>query len=330
MRINQIFELSMIVDCKSFQKILDIVSPKLNRRPEHDNEYMDCSLSHKGITVIYRASQYKKKVTVLINTSQFPKYDASQPETFTRRLNKKIEEYFHSLYYLEDFTPSRLILSSDIDVHSPQNASAYLKVLNRIGRVKGFSPTVYEEPDKQDSFCLAGNSNGIEFLLYDQEATLSKRLMCSNIPVKEKLSMLQQLSGILRAEIRFSDLKSIQPVPDTTATQIHQMIAIHQELFFDVFARIIPYGNFYKKNEATEIIRRNVSDHALRRKMLSLLTLIPKKKSLYLAQKTMNCRNIDKVMDMFAKVNVSPVTISKRHGIKYLKCFYEYLFAENN
>ena len=71
--------------------------------------------------------------------------------------------------------------------------------------------------------------------------------MCSNIPVKEKLSMLQQLSGILRAEIRFSDLKSIQPVPDTTATQIHQMIAIHQELFFDVFARIIPYGNFYKK-----------------------------------------------------------------------------------
>ena len=64
---------------------------------------------------------------------------------------------------------------------------------------------------------------------------------------------------------------------------------------------------------------KEVTDTVLRRKMLRLLTLIPEKKSLYLAQMAMSCRNIEKVMDMFAKINVSPVTISKRHEIKYLK-----------
>ena len=62
--------------------------------------------------------------------------------------------------------------------------------------------------------------------------------------------------------------------------------------------------------------------------MLRLVALIPEKKSLYLAQKAMNCRNIEKIMEEFAKINLSPITISKRYDMKHLKCFYEYLFAE--
>ena len=71
-----------------------------------------------------------------------------------------------------------------------------------------------------------------------------------------------------------------------------------------------------------ETIRKEVGDAVLRRKMLRLLALVPEKKSLLLAQRAMNCRDVEKVMDMFAKINVSPVTISKRYEIKYLKCLY--------
>lgn len=60
--------------------------------------------------------------------------------------------------------------------------------------------------------------------------------------------------------------------------------------------------------------------------MLRLLALIPEKKSLYLAQKAMNCRNVEKVMEGFAKINLSPVTISKRHDVKHLENLYLYLF----
>ena len=63
----------------------------------------------------------------------------------------------------------------------------------------------------------------------------------------------------------------------------------------------------------------------MRRRMLRLLTLIPEKKSLHLAQKAMNCRDVEKVMDAFARINLSPVTISKRHDVKNLENLYSYL-----
>ena len=74
-----------------------------------------------------------------------------------------------------------------------------------------------------------------------------------------------------------------------------------------------------------EIIRSKITDSIMRRKMLRLLILIPEKKSLYLAQKAMNCRDVDKVMEAFAKIQLSPVTIGKRHDVKHLKCLYEYM-----
>ena len=100
-----------------------------------------------------------------------------------------------------------------------------------------------------------------------------------------------------------------------------------QDIFLETFVRIIPFGDFYKKGKAEEIIWAEIKDNRLRRRMLRLVALIPEKKSLYLAQKAMHCRNMAKVMEAFAKINLSPVTISKRHGVRYLKNFYECLFS---
>jgi len=58
--------------------------------------------------------------------------------------------------------------------------------------------------------------------------------------------------------------------------------------------------------------------------MLRLIELIPKKKSLHLAIKEMNDRNILRVLSEFAKHDISPVTISKRQKIKKLKSLYTF------
>ncbi len=89
--------------------------------------------------------------------------------------------------------------------------------------------------------------------------------------------------------------------------------------------RIIPFGAFYKKAEAVEIVRKRVKDSTLKRKMLYLLQLIPEKKSLLLAQKTLNYRKIEEVMDEFASLDLACVTLSKRHDIKHLENLYSYL-----
>ena len=68
-----------------------------------------------------------------------------------------------------------------------------------------------------------------------------------------------------------------------------------------------------------------MKDIPLRRRMIRLVALIPEKKSLLLAQKELNYRRIDKVMDMFAAIDLSPVTLSKRHDVKYLENLYVYI-----
>ncbi len=62
----------------------------------------------------------------------------------------------------------------------------------------------------------------------------------------------------------------------------------------------------------------------MRRRMLRLLSLIPEKKSLLLAQKATNCRSVETIMDAFAKINLAPVTISKRQDVTYLENFYAF------
>ena len=75
---------------------------------------------------------------------------------------------------------------------------------------------------------------------------------------------------------------------------------------------------------AVEVIRSEVKDSITRRKMLRLLALGPEKKSLHLAQKAMNCRDVEKVMMAFTKINLSPISISKRHEAKHLENLYSY------
>lgn len=329
MYINQIFEFSMVLDNEKFRKILNKAFNKVVYFDENEDEYIDRSLVSKGITIVYRNSQYKKKVKVIINSRVLLDSDNPNPnpDKYVRKLDKRISEYFDFKYRMGNFTLSGMILSTDIDFCNEENVAAYLKVIKRIGRVKGFSPSIYDYFDDADSFCLDGNSNGIKFLIYNLENYVAQRLRKTDIDQKKIKAVIKESEGILRVEIKLTKAKVIRTYTKTSDAlgQVAELIENRQDVFLGTFTRIIPFGNFYKKDKAVEIIRRNVEDSTLRSKMLRLVALIPEKKSLYLAQKTMECRNIEKIMDAFAKINVSPVTISKRQDTKYLENIYEYL-----
>ncbi len=327
MYINQIFTLSMVLDNEKFRKVLNRVYDKVEYLDENEDEYIDNSLVSKGISIIYRDSQYKKKVKVVVSSGMLLDEDSPDPDKFVRKLDKRINEYFGFKYRMEDFTLSEMILSADIDVRNRENVAAYLKVFKKIGKVKGFSPSRYEDIDDIGSFCLDGNSNGIEFLIYDLENYAAQRLRETDIKRKRLKSAIRESEGILRAEVRLTKLKVIRDYTDANDAleQIVELSEKCQDIFLDTFTRIIPFGDFYRKDEAVEIIQNKVEDIRLRRKMLRLVALIPEKKSLYLAQKAIECRNVEKIMNAFAKINISPVMISKRQDVKYLENIYEYL-----
>lgn len=163
MYINQIYELSMILDNEKFHRILNWAHKRTGCLEEKDGEYVDQSMAAKGMTVAYRDSQYKKKVKVVINSGRVTDYDKTEPDKFLRKIDKRIGEYFDHKYNVEDFSLSGVTFVTDIDVDSRESVSAYLKVLRRVGRVKGFKPVVYEYLEDIDNLCWEGNSNGISF-----------------------------------------------------------------------------------------------------------------------------------------------------------------------
>ncbi len=322
MNINQVFELSMLLDADHFQKL---VARKRSCLKELDDEYLDTSLTAKGITVIYRDSRYKKRVRLLVNSSLVT--DASSDtDKLLRKLDERISEYFDHKYTMDDITLSGLTLTVDINVGSHEKVSDYLKVIKRVGKVKGFSPISYDCFDDKASFCLSGNSNDTDFLLYDLERAVMGQLRSADTRRKELQSAGVQTRGVLRAEVRLNKPKAVRAYTEASDVpdQIVEMMKNSKNIFMDTFIRIVPFGDFHKKDAADEIVRSEITDNIIRRRMLRLLTLIPEKKSLYLAQKEMNCRNVDKVMEAFTKINLSPVTISKRHEIKHLDNLYSY------
>ena len=83
--------------------------------------------------------------------------------------------------------------------------------------------------------------------------------------------------------------------------------------------------NEITQEKAEEMIASADIKKKKREKMLSLLRLVPKKKSLYQAIKELKLRDVDEILELFAKLNVSPITISKREDISFLENLYNYI-----
>lgn len=262
MILNQTFELSMVLNTEHFQRVFTRVYERGDLK-DLDDEYIDTSLVEKGITVIYRDSRYKKKVRLLVNTSLVVD-DGNDTSKLIRKLDKRIAEYFERKYRLDDFALSGVILTIDIDVGSRVNVAAYLKAIQRVGKVKGFSPISVDFLDDVDNFCLTGNSNDIDFLLYDLERAVIGQLQSADAGRKKIESVSIQTRGILRAEVRLTKPKAVREYADTTNTsgQIVELMKNSTDAFMDTFVRVVPFGDFYKMGAAVEIVRSEVTDRS--------------------------------------------------------------------
>lgn len=327
MYLNCVVELSMVLDNEKFHKLLTRVCNQAEYLD--DNKYVDQTLASKGIVVTYQDKQYKKKVQITINSSVMLDGGDLDSGKLIHKLERCVHDYFGSRCNLNDFNLKRMILMADIDVSSREKVSAYIKVLQRIGKVKGFAPLSYDYLDDDIGFCLDGNSNGIQFLIYDLKGLLTAQCRKTGTNHKKMKSIMENSEGVLRVEVRLNQPKTVRAYTDETDTskQLAVLLENSRDIFLATFVRVVPFGAFHKKDTAIEIIQREVKNMALRRRMLRLVALVPEKKSLLAAQKALNYRRIDDVMKTFAEIDVSPITISKRHDVKHLPSLYSYFDA---
>lgn len=316
---TQIYELTMTIENKEFKKIMNEVWSKTRMVSIQVDEYVDDSLADKGMLVIFHDNKYKKKIRLVINAAELGNFEEVASDVLIKKISKLIKKYFNGKYQLNDFSLHKTILVRDIDVKSKKNVQSYLKVLHKTNFAKSYSRSKNNDLSKDSYFCVRGNSNGVEFLVYDLEERLKLEYV-------EK-SKRKYMDSILRTEISFLKYKELKKMvkASTTSEYLGKINENHEIIYLQVFAKIVPFGEFYKKEDAEKILRQKVKDTVLRRKMLRLVTLIPEKKSLWLAQKAMKCRELDKVMAGFAKINLSPVTLSTRQEEKFLDNIYKWI-----
>lgn len=318
------FELVLLLDTKEFNKTLSLAYKQAkggHRIYQDDYFHKDYAFTSIGIKIQYHFDKYKKKIKFIVNPSKvlggndlnlwIP--DKTNIMELIDILESCIDDYFDGNYELDNFELNRVDFTININVGMRENVTAYIQVLHKIGKVKGFSPKYSERDDgidKRLSFDLEGNSNGMEFTAYDKEGE----------------SRHKDAKGILRVEVRLTKKKAIRKYTDktTTSKQIKHLAKQSESIFMETFLKVVPRGDYYKKKDAIKIVKDSISKKKLREKMIQLLDLIPKKKSLLLAQKELDYRNIDRIMDMFTELNLSPVTIPKRVNVTYLMGLYSF------
>lgn len=249
MYINQFFEFTMTMNHERFHKIFKYAYGKMKCMENMEDEYIDRTIEGKGVTVIYRDSRYKKKIKLIVNVNRLLDGSKFDPDKIARKLKKGIGEYFEYRYTLDDFFISGMRIAVDINVGTHNDVEAYLKVLRRIGRVKGLSPVRNECFENVDGFYLEGNSNGIDFMIYDLKGLYERQLDEDNIGRKNFKTAIRESKGILRAELRLTKTKTVRIYADKVdiSAQIITLSEKCQDIFLEIFERIIPYGDFYKR-----------------------------------------------------------------------------------
>lgn len=339
------FELTLETTTKEFNELLSCaynMAKANNNRLGYSTRHMDKDvrvddcLSDYGIMIEYHNYEFRKSIRFRVNPSEilggsdlklWEPTDKNIKRLITL-LNDYIYHYFHSRYKLNDLILTRIEFTANINV-GKENVPAYIRLMHRIGKVKKYSPK-YNKQDyiaqgivKEHSFDLEGNSNNIGFTVYDKEADLKK---------KGKDRKAQKAQGILRIEVRLKKRKAVEQalhiIADenniSTKKQIKYLCQNSTEIFMNTFVSIVPFGNSYHLKEAEKIVNTSDFKAHQKEKMLSLLKLIPEKKSLYFALKELNVRHPDDVLLWFAQLNLSPITICKREKIDYLENLYEY------
>lgn len=298
---------------------------------------VDDSLSSNGIMIEYHNCEFRKMIKFRVNPSEvLGGNDLKLWKPTNRNINEMLKllsnhigDYLDSYYGLDDLMLTRVEFTANLNV-GKENVAAYINLMHKIGKVKKFSKK-YSSFDyatdrikKEHSFDLEGNTNGIGFTVYDKEADLIK---------KGKDGKAKKARGILRVEVRLKKRKALEKVLDnlsgdgnmTSSEEIKLVARKSSKIFLATFTDIVPYGDFYRLKEAEKLVMASDFKKNRKEKMLRLLRLIPEKKSLYLAMKELNVRSEDDVLIWFTKLNVSPITISKRSDIDFLKNLYSYL-----
>ena len=114
MYLQTTFELTMCLDSEKFYKLLNRVYSGSEYSEGNELKLVDQTMAAKGIIVTYRDKR-KKKIQLSVNVNYL--LDGDEPDNgnadkLIRKLEKQVNKYLDSAYTLDDFSLSKMSMST--------------------------------------------------------------------------------------------------------------------------------------------------------------------------------------------------------------------------
>lgn len=288
----------------------------------------------KGIRVVIKKTKLGGYLKFIISLNDLlgtdDKLSLIDPHHIQEALNSAdtmLTGEFGEGFSINDMELSRVDYCINVNVGSSENVRAYINLLYRCDKRKGYKVIGLECPDFDSTkgYTARNDIAGTEISFYDKQKQLEQRQYDDS----------ERASGILRIELRLTKSKAVKERTEGCINN-HERIAYcignSRREILGVVRQLIPDGDYYTMKEARAIVRKSVKSQKLRERMLEMLKLTKKLGSIRLAKKEIRDKDpkikheyFNMMMEEFENIGVNPVVLDKKSGVSTLPNLFTFL-----
>lgn len=295
------------------------------------NETIICKFESQGIRTVIMDNPFRPYIAfqISLNTLLNGEYvdlityqEASLAIQYSEIM---ITEWLGEKYIFNELYLCRVDLCVNVDVGSPENVTQYIRQLYKTNMRRSFKIRGLKNPDinKNAGFTATNEDEGLELAAYNKKHQLEAEL---GIPAQEH-------ENILRIEFRLKKESTIDKFTNNSYSNDEKIIDLIQRsknIMLAALPMLLPDGDYYKLNNAIDIVHDRIKSYRLRDCMELILRLTADKHGLKSARKAMRKAGvagnlISDAIAAFNDIGVNPVTLKKNAKVKFLPSLYKYL-----
>lgn len=300
---------------------------------EDEDEYYAEMFQGRGIRVILKRTKISGYYDFILSLNDLlgaeDKFQLIQPENIQLALDTAEEMLVGE--FGEEFSINNLVLYRvdpciNLNVGTSEMVREYIYLLYRSEMKKGYKVLTGNSPDfdVSKSYTVRNGDEGLEVSFYDKKKELEQR-NCE----------ADNAEGILRVEFRILRKKALErQIPNCTTNRdrIECCMRESRSKIIGIAHKLLLDADYYPYKKACDIVKKQVANNKLRKRMLDMLKLTKKefsvrkaKEKLFELHPKLKHEYYNRMIKEFENIGVNVVTLDKDSEVKSLPSLFEYL-----
>lgn len=300
---------------------------------ENEDQYYAGIFQGKGIRVFLKRTKISGYYDFILSLNDLlgteDRFQLIRPEDLQLALDAAEEMLVRE--FGEEFSINNLELYRvdhciNLNVDTSENVREYIYLLYRSEMKKGFKILSDDSPDfdVNKSYTVRNNDEGVEVSFYDKKKELEQH-HCES----------ENAEGILRVELRILRRKPLERHTSECATnrdRIACCMRASRSKIVGIAHTLLLDADYYPYKKACDIVKKQVANKKLCKRMLDMLKLTKNEFSVRKAKEKMfelhpklKHEYYNSMIKEFENIGVNVVTLDKDSEAKFLPSLFEYL-----